>query len=157
MTPEQAALDIFLVYECSGHDHFTAQLIRLIAKSDSSNRRKIAHSFPTVVSMWEEWYESPTPEEFYKHYNVHTKYNPDDTEKPFKDLETPIPEDLRDVMNDIAELLDRAIADYADRPTGFLLMTFDFGENGRMNYISNGRRRDIISMLEEFLEKQRRA
>lgn len=35
--------------------------------------------------------------------------------------------------------------------TGFLVMTFDFGPGGRMNYASNGTRADVIKMLREFL------
>lgn len=155
MTPEQAALDIYLVYEAPGyHTHFTAQLIRLIAKSDSSNRRRIAQSFPIEVSMWEEWHDSPTTEEFYKHYGIDDSYR--GPPKTFRSKDDPIPEDLREVMNDIAGMLDGAIKEHADRPMGFLLLTFDFGENGTLSYISNAQRDDILSLLEEFLHKNGR-
>jgi hypothetical protein len=35
---------------------------------------------------------------------------------------------------------------------GFVILMFQFGEGGRMNYLSNARREDIIKALEELLE-----
>ena len=34
---------------------------------------------------------------------------------------------------------------------GFLLICFDFGQNGHMAYASNGRREDVLKLLREFL------
>lgn len=65
----------------------------------------------------------------------------------------PIPEDLLGVMNEIARILDGAITGQAGRSMGFMLMVFDFGEGGRMSYISNAQREDIILALEEFITK----
>ncbi len=157
MTPERAALDIYLTYECSGHDHFSAQLYRLIAKSDSSHRRRLAMGFPVEVGAWEEWYHTPTAREFYKKYSVEENYQPDDTEKEtrFRSDDDPIPEDLREVMNDIGILLDAGIRDHAERAMGFLLMVFDYGENGTLSYISNSQRGDVLDMLDEFQRRNR--
>ena len=43
------------------YDHFTALLLRLIAKSDSHNRRKLHIVYPDVVEAYENW--------FYKEHN----------------------------------------------------------------------------------------
>lgn len=65
----------------------------------------------------------------------------------------PIPEDLVGVMQEIGRILDGAIKGKAGRSMGFMLMVFDFGEGGRMSYISNAQREDIILALEEFITK----
>ena len=152
MTPEQMALDIFLVYEAPGHHtHFTAELIRLIHKSDPSNRARIAHSFPVEVSVWEEWFNSNNPAEFYKFYGVDESFKgPPPT---FNSTDDPIPENIRGVMNDIGHVLQDAINEHADRPMGFLLLVFDFGEGGTTSYISNAQRDDAMALLREFLER----
>ena len=36
-------------------DWFTAQLLRLIAKADSTNRMKLSVAFPEEVKAYEEW------------------------------------------------------------------------------------------------------
>lgn len=36
---------------------------------------------------------------------------------------------------------------------GIALMVFDFGEKGRMNYISNASREDMLIALKEFIAK----
>ena len=52
----------------------------------------------------------------------------------------PIPEDLIEVMTEIGHMMAAAIGEEAGRPMGFLLMVFDFGEDGTMSYISNANR-----------------
>lgn len=155
MTPEQAALDIYLAYECSGHTHFSVQLYRLIAKSDSGHRRRLAMGFPVEVAAWEEWNATSTTREFYKKYSVAENYKPDETQKNFSSEDNPIPEDLREVMNDIAGFLDAAIKEHTDDAMGFLLMVFDFGDKGNLSYISNAQRGDVLDMLDEFKERNR--
>ncbi len=66
----------------------------------------------------------------------------------------PIPEDLVGVMNEIARILDGAIKGEAGRSMGFMLMVFDFGGGGRMSYISNAVREDMIKALHEFIARQ---
>lgn len=66
----------------------------------------------------------------------------------------PIPEDLRDVMKGIGTLISDAIERHADRPMGFVLLTFDFGEGGRTSYISNVVREDVIEAMKKFIERQ---
>ena len=36
---------------------------------------------------------------------------------------------------------------------GFVIMAFPFGEGGRLNYVSNGNREDVVKALYEFIEK----
>lgn len=51
-------------------------------------------------------------------------------------------------MNAIAEVLD----DTMPKGWGFTLLMFEFGTNdGRMNYISNAPREDMISALKELV------
>lgn len=35
---------------------------------------------------------------------------------------------------------------------GFTLLLYDFGENGSLFYTSNGKREDVIKMMEEFIK-----
>lgn len=48
-------------------DWFSAQLLRLIAKSDDANRERLRKGFPNHVALWEAWYfkdaEHPYPKE----------------------------------------------------------------------------------------------
>lgn len=67
----------------------------------------------------------------------------------------PIEERYLAEMNELAPLIDgylnRDVKPPATRTTGFVLLVFSFGSDGRMNYISNGRREDIITALREQL------
>lgn len=80
----------------------------------------------------------------------------------------PIPEAFREQMNRLAALLDNVLNPGYVRPktalhvgkgvrdVGFVLLTFPFGdapENNRINYISNGDRRDIIVALKEIVAR----
>ncbi len=71
----------------------------------------------------------------------------------------PIPSEHRAAMNELAHLIDA----YLNGPKtpgipptlGFVLLVAKFGEisDGRVNYISNGRRADMISMVREYLAR----
>ena len=74
---ERAALDLFLAFETQHHDHFTAQVYRLIAKADAMNRRRMSLSFGLEVEMYEEWMELPSPQIFYDRYRVRQNYKPE--------------------------------------------------------------------------------
>ena len=69
MSAQQAALDVYLMYERSA-DHFTAQLMRLWMKADSSNRACMAVAFPAECQAMHEWYSSTSVAEFYKRYKI---------------------------------------------------------------------------------------
>lgn len=71
----------------------------------------------------------------------------------------PIQEQYRKQMNDLARKIDRW---FNGKPkpnkkpkVGFILLTAEFGkmEGGRVNYISNGEREDMITMLREYLAR----
>jgi hypothetical protein len=76
--------------------------------------------------------------------------------------DAPIQSELRDKMNKLAKVLDRAF-NGAGRPKewGFVLIMFPFaevelakgGETGRANYISNARREDVVIMLKEQIKR----
>lgn len=62
------------------------------------------------------------------------------------------------LMNDLARRLDAVFNGTAkgrDRKWGFVLLSFEFGnmEGGRINYISNGEREDIVIALKELLAR----
>jgi hypothetical protein len=40
--------------------------------------------------------------------------------------------------------------------TGVMIMTFDFGEGGGVGYICNGNRSDMMKLMEEWIEHQRK-
>lgn len=71
----------------------------------------------------------------------------------------PIEAAYREMMNDVAALLDDAFNGGArgkDRTAGFVLMVFPFGEHvaGRCNYISNGAERsDIVVLMKEMIAR----
>lgn len=67
----------------------------------------------------------------------------------------PIQDEYRTAMNLIANVLDSAFNGDKrgkDREIAFVVLISRFNEidNGRVNYISNGEREDIISMLKEI-------
>lgn len=69
----------------------------------------------------------------------------------------PIPESQRAMMNALAEGID-AVFNGERKPEmepkiGFVLLSFEFGkmEGGRVNYISNARREDMIVAMKELL------
>lgn len=58
--------------------------------------------------------------------------------------------DLEESMNIIARALNEIF-----KPYGFALLVFQVGDtpDGRMNYISNAKREDMIVALKEFIAK----
>lgn len=59
-------------------------------------------------------------------------------------------------MNDIRERLQetaRAVAVTLPPNTGFVVLAFDFGPGGRLEYISNAKREEVIQLMIEFIEK----
>jgi hypothetical protein len=71
--------------------------------------------------------------------------------------DAPIEQQYREQMRSMAEYIDRYFnfPDQGhDRKTGFVLMTFAFGDDkGRCNYISNARRENVIVALKEQLAR----
>ena len=66
--------------------------------------------------------------------------------------------DAHGPMNKLARDIDRGLngkAKGADKRYGFILLVAEFGkiEGGRVNYISNGQRPDMIAMLKEYLAR----
>lgn len=59
-----------------------------------------------------------------------------------------------ELMRSIAEALDEGF-NGATRPrkVGFVLMVFNFGDEGRCNYISNANREDVTVLLREQLAR----
>lgn len=69
----------------------------------------------------------------------------------------PIDPALTKTMNGIASALDQIFngtAAGAERTTGFVLMVFPFGDDaGRVNYISNAERADVLATLKHQLAR----
>lgn len=71
----------------------------------------------------------------------------------------PVTAEYRESMKGVAKAVDRLFngeATGADRPTGFVLMVFPFGqvEGGRCNYISNGAdRKDVVALMKEMIAR----
>lgn len=71
----------------------------------------------------------------------------------------PIQAQYRARMNRLARQIDEGLNGRRKpgRPprVGFVLLTAEFGQidNGRVNYISNGSREDMIAMLREYLAR----
>lgn len=68
----------------------------------------------------------------------------------------PIEPEFYEMMNALAHGLDE-LFNGAQRPkkVGFVLLSFYFGDQqgGRVNYISNGKREDIVTALKELLAR----
>jgi hypothetical protein len=59
-------------------------------------------------------------------------------------------------MNALAHLLDEFFNGEKkgkERAVGFILMVFNFGDDGRCNYISNADRNDVVTMLKEQIKR----
>lgn len=73
------------------------------------------------------------------------------------DTHGPIEAEHRALMNTIARAVDDALngpkLPGVKRRIAFVLLVAEFGkmEGGRVNYISNGNREDMIAMLREYL------
>lgn len=72
--------------------------------------------------------------------------------------EGPISKEYFEQMNVIAKVLDELFngdLKGLERKTGFVLLCFPFGEqiDGRINYISNGERSDVVNSLKELLAR----
>jgi len=70
----------------------------------------------------------------------------------------PIQAQHRMMMNALADVLDRAFNGEVhghDRKVAFVLLSANFGDiaGGRVNYISNGERADIITMMKELIAR----
>ena len=69
-------------------------------------------------------------------------------------MNEPIEEAYRAEMNALADVLDQLFNGEAkgkERTVGFALLVFEFGDNKRMNYISNSRRDDVLCAMKEFI------
>jgi len=68
----------------------------------------------------------------------------------------PIQHPYRAMLNAIARGIDSSL-NGEDRPkrVGFVLLVAEFGkiDGGRVNYISNGERADMIAMMKEWLAR----
>jgi hypothetical protein len=70
----------------------------------------------------------------------------------------PIDPRFHETMNALAEALDGIFNDTAVgrvRKVGFVLLSFEFGkvDGGRVNYISNGARADMIAAMKEWIAR----
>lgn len=68
----------------------------------------------------------------------------------------PIQARYRARMNALARKIDKELNGRQEpRPLGFVLLVAEFGQitDGRVNYISNGQRQDMIAMLREYLAR----
>jgi hypothetical protein len=66
--------------------------------------------------------------------------------------DAPIADDVRDLMNALARILDQSlngpVKHYTEKKNGFVLMVFPFdGHEGRCNYISNANRDEVVVMM----------
>lgn len=71
-------------------------------------------------------------------------------------MSDPIDPRFHGQMNDLAAQLDQTFnPPPRQRTVGFCLLTFEFGktEGGRVNYISNGERSDMIAAMKEWLAR----
>lgn len=66
--------------------------------------------------------------------------------------EQPIEEHIRELMQQIGAILLLAIQE-TNANYGFALLMFEYGAEGRMNYISSASRRDMVAALKEFIAK----
>jgi hypothetical protein len=65
----------------------------------------------------------------------------------------PVSPEFRDKMNDLARQLDRSFNQDGVRRVGFALLTFNFGDESRVNYISNADRADMLATMKAFVAR----
>ena len=67
----------------------------------------------------------------------------------------PIQKEHRERMNAVANAIDQGFNPGGSKKVAFVLLTANFGdyEGGRVNYISNGHRADIVSMMKELIAR----
>lgn len=58
----------------------------------------------------------------------------------------PVEEQHRYAMNEIGKVLAEVFEGY-----GFCLLVFDMNKTGRMNYLSNAARGDMVTAMKEFI------
>lgn len=71
-------------------------------------------------------------------------------------MSDPIEQHHKAAMNSLASLLDKHFNPIQGvKSIGFVLLIAEFGkiEDGRVNYISNGERGDIIAMMKEYIAR----
>jgi hypothetical protein len=77
--------------------------------------------------------------------------------KPERLGDAPVQPEYVERMNALAHALDTVFNGELkgeDRPTGFVLLVFPFGDCGRCNFISNGAgRKDIVALMREMIQK----
>lgn len=69
--------------------------------------------------------------------------------------EQPIQPELRAIMNDIGRVIAQAMKETAGPGYGFALLMFGLegDEKGRMNYLSNCNREDMLTAMKEFIAR----
>lgn len=70
--------------------------------------------------------------------------------------DAPIQDEYRKKMNSFAYVIDEYFNGEKrghDRRTGFVMIVFEFGTEGRANYISNANRADVVRLLREQLAR----
>lgn len=66
--------------------------------------------------------------------------------------ESPRDARVREDLSELARVLDEALP----QGWGFVLLSFPFDdEPGRMNYISNAKREDVLKAMQEFIDKNK--
>jgi hypothetical protein len=69
----------------------------------------------------------------------------------------PIQEAYRQMMNGVARALDETFNPDKSQPkhTGFVLLVSPFGDaqSGRINYLSNGEREDVVTAMKELVAR----
>ncbi len=70
-------------------------------------------------------------------------------------MDDPIQAKYREMMNGVAAALDDTFNPSRPKKVAFVLFMAEFGaiEGGRVNYISNGDRADMIAMVKEWLAR----
>ena len=71
-------------------------------------------------------------------------------------MSAPIQARYRAMMNGLAEGIDKLLnGKQRPKKVGFVLLIAEFGEidGGRVNYISNGDRADMIAMMKEWIAR----
>lgn len=59
--------------------------------------------------------------------------------------------DVRERMQETA----RYVATVLPPHTGFVILAFDFGPDGRMEYTSNANRQEVLKAMQEFIDHNR--
>ena len=62
-------------------------------------------------------------------------------------------EEIEEKVKGKMQTIARKVSSEIPKNWGFIVLTFEFGEEGELIYASNANRKDVVNVMKEFIEK----